>query len=1176
MENWDNTFETYEEFEKRMALDNYYGDYSASVKQKLVAKNLPKVSNVYDVLYVNVREDMLAKNKSTIKSDDTTSSDLIRINNLKQNIKKEIDLLSSGEIYRNNNLTKNSLIDTATQLETIAKDKRKELLSKNPTKNLNIDSYGESARNLEITKNVSNNLNIDTYANGAKQGSESKNIKSNINIDTYAINARNSDLSVNKNIGINIDTYSNSSRNLSLSKNIPSNFSIDNYSTQEKNREVSSNIPSTLNIDTYAGNQRNSDLSVNVPISVNIDTYAGNQRNSEISSNIPSSLSIDTYASNARSSEISANIASILGIDTYSSNERAREVSSNIPSLINIDTYSNNERAREVSSNIPFTLNIDTYASNERALELSSNVAFNLNIDTYASNERAAELSTNVHIPINIDTYASNERATELSTNVHIPINIDTYANNERAAELSTNVHIPINIDTYAELAYIENVSSNVPSFVNIDTYAGEAYVENTYPNVPSAFSIDKIVNSQGVLSLNYFATSEDVFQYNTHNRNKYTLTNSNTYLDYIVNNLINPETKQPVPLAPTIYNGVSSINDGYDTYNKNILNYELQYQNSLLNLSSDFDSINSNARLYNLGRNYYSLINSPGGIGNGQLDVYRDNLENLYNKITGIPSGLIDYTTTYYDLFGGSKQKINEQTNATLKNYSAYIGGTVDGADNLLKPLSYSAGTAGSMMTNTQTQDLISNNFLNGEIVNSSLKQAPYSSSSDAERGVRKIINTIANSNDPKNLTFAQNFKTNQTEFIVGQNVKGMPKKTYQRYTYSNPSTSDSNLGRIPKLAFSIKNYSMPQERWQLSFPPYIKSYSDTAKADFTSHDFLGRPESVYTYSKSNRAGQISFVVLTDFAESVEMGWLKLDNDGNLISNNTITNDFSNVSFTNAQYVAAKKSIESQIASLQKSNAGLNNTINNLNKNSNSNNSTNTSTYTSQISTNNQNISNLQNTLQQVNVYAGANPYKEQNGKGGKLINATSQYHNTVEMVNMMKKNLMFQPAFFSGSKVDFKNKMEFLMKLTRPAVNPSVSGFAFTKPPIAHIVLGNWFNSDVIINSVSMDYSDAPWTLDIANPVAVQPMWATVTLDFTFIGSYGGGGTPVLSTDIGGFYSFKDENVNAVDIVPATQAGQSASSTSAGGSAHVYSGNISGNRSQGVGALPNLIPFN
>ena len=1140
-----------------------------------------------------------------------------------KNIKSNINIDTYAINARNSDLSVNKNIGI--NIDTYSSSSRNLSLSKNIPSNFSIDNYSTQEKNREVSSNIPSTLNIDTYANNARNSDLSVNVPISVNIDTYAGNQRNSEISSNIPSSLSIDTYASIARSSEISANIASMLGIDTYSGNERAREVSSNIPSLINIDTYSNNERAREVSSNIPFTLNIDTYAGNERALELSSNVAFNLNIDTYANNERASELSTNVHIPINIDTYASNERAAELSTNVHIPINIDTYASIERNNELATNVHIPINIDTYANNERAAELSTNVHIPINIDTYASIERNNELATNVHIPINIDTYASIQRALELSTNVHIPINIDTYASvernnelatnvpfilnidtyavnernnelatnvpfalnidtyatNERDFELAANLNIPINIDTYAELAYIENVSSNVPSFVNIDTYAGVAYVENISSNVPSSFSIDNVVNSQGVLNLNYFATYKDVYSYNVNNRNKYTLSNSNTYLDYIVNNAINPETKQPVPLAPTIYNGVSSINDGYYTYNKNILNFELQYQNSLSNLSSDFDSINSNARLYNLGRNYYSLINTPGGIGNGQLDVYKDNLETLYNKITELPSGLIDYKTTYYDLFGGSKQKINEQTNATLKNYSAYIGGTANGADNLLKPLSYSAGTAGSMMTNTQTQDLVSNNFLNGESVNSSSKQAPYSSSSDAERGVRKIINTIANSNDPKNLTFAQNFKTNQTEFIVGQNVKGTPKKTYQRYTYNNPSTSDSNLGRIPKLAFSIKNYSMPQERWQLSFPPYIKSYSDTAGADFTSHDFLGRPESVYTYSKSNRKGQISFVVLTDFAESVEMGWLKLDNDGNLISNNTITNDFSNVSFTNAQYVAAKKSIESQIASLQKSNASLNNTINNLNKNSNSNNSTNTSTYTSQISTNNQTISNLQNTLQQVNVYAGANPYKEQNSKGGKLIAATSQftgiYNNTVDMVNMMKKNLMFQPAFFSGSKVDFKNKMEFLMKLTRPAVNPAVSGFAFTKPPIAHIVLGTWFNSDVIINSVSMDYSDAPWTLDIvSNPVAVQPMWATVTLDFTFIGSYGGGGTPVLSTDIGGFYSYKDENVNAVDVIPTTQAGQSASSTSAGGSAHVYSGNISGNRSQGVGALPYLIPTN
>jgi len=148
------------------------------------------------------------------------------------------------------------------------------------------------------------------------------------------------------------------------------------------------------------------------------------------------------------------------------------------------------------------------------------------------------------------------------------------------------------------------------------------------------------------------------------------------------------------------------------------------------------------------------------------------------------------------------------------------------------------------------------------------------------------------------------------------------------------------------------------------------------------------------------------------------------------------------------------------------------------------------------------------------------------------------------------MKKELLFQPTYFSGSKVDFVNKMEFLMKLTRPAKNNSGSGFAFTLPPVSHINLGTWFNSDVIINSVSMDYADAPWTLDtLRNNYKVQPMWATVTLDFTFIGSYGGGGTPVLSTDEGGFYSFKQgfDNNAVVEIVQ--QEGQPASSTGGGG---------------------------
>ena len=96
----------------------------------------------------------------------------------------------------------------------------------------------------------------------------------------------------------------------------------------------------------------------------------------------------------------------------------------------------------------------------------------------------------------------------------------------------------------------------------------------------------------------------------------------------------------------------------------------------------------------------------------------------------------------------------------------------------------------------------------------------------------------------------------------------------------------------------------------------------------------------------------------------------------------------------------------------------------------------------------------------------------------------------------------------------------MEFLSKLTRPARNNSTSdGFSFTDPPVCHIHLGDWFNHDIIIDGVSYDYSDAPWTLDGGK---TYPMWCTVTVNFNIIGSYGANATEdaPLATDTGGFF--------------------------------------------------------
>jgi hypothetical protein len=127
---------------------------------------------------------------------------------------------------------------------------------------------------------------------------------------------------------------------------------------------------------------------------------------------------------------------------------------------------------------------------------------------------------------------------------------------------------------------------------------------------------------------------------------------------------------------------------------------------------------------------------------------------------------------------------------------------------------------------------------------------------------------------------------------------------------------------------------------------------------------------------------------------------------------------------------------------------------------------------------------------------------------------------------IEEMIKNLAFQPAFFSGSKADFKTRMEFLAKLTRPANNTNSGGFSFTLPPVCHIRLGDWLHHDIIVNSVSYDYTDSPWTFDGKVRSTVQPMWANVTISFNIIGpAGGGGGVPLTSSAKQGFFGTKTE---------------------------------------------------
>ena len=279
-------------------------------------------------------------------------------------------------------------------------------------------------------------------------------------------------------------------------------------------------------------------------------------------------------------------------------------------------------------------------------------------------------------------------------------------------------------------------------------------------------------------------------------------------------------------------------------------------------------------------------------------------------------------------------------------------------------------------------------------------------------------------------------------------------------------------------------------------------------------------------------------FFVLTDYAEVVNIGY-KFNSNGSV---EVLTQEFDNINFTEGDFGGDSKKLE-EVYGLQSQIEGDIGALAEIDQKINENNGggeigilqkqkqdalqkiTNSRTKIWELATAKK-VSYSESGPSSKNVY---NDLLTTKGFEDGYINSTVV--DTMKRINDMKNGLKFQPAYFSGSKIDFLNKIEFLEKMTRPSRNDNNSdgegtGFSFIKPPICHMHLGDWFNHDIIINSISYDYTDAPWTLD--DKGRVQPMWASVSIDFDIVGIYRHVNGPALTaTDQGGFFSDLKSNV-------------------------------------------------
>ena len=119
--------------------------------------------------------------------------------------------------------------------------------------------------------------------------------------------------------------------------------------------------------------------------------------------------------------------------------------------------------------------------------------------------------------------------------------------------------------------------------------------------------------------------------------------------------------------------------------------------------------------------------------------------------------------------------------------------------------------------------------------------------------------------------------------------------------------------------------------------------------------------------------------------------------------------------------------------------------------------------------------------------------------------------------IVNRIKH---FDPAYHSITPEGFNARLTFLQQCTRQGPTTSVNGgyvstnsndylkyagnLSFGRAPYCILRIGDFFNTKILIDSISIDYDNGGGTQWDLNPegIGVQPMMANVNLNFKFIG--------------------------------------------------------------------------
>jgi hypothetical protein len=165
-------------------------------------------------------------------------------------------------------------------------------------------------------------------------------------------------------------------------------------------------------------------------------------------------------------------------------------------------------------------------------------------------------------------------------------------------------------------------------------------------------------------------------------------------------------------------------------------------------------------------------------------------------------------------------------------------------------------------------------------------------------------------------------------------------------------------------------------------------------------------------------------------------------------------------------------------------------------------------------------------NTREQVVNRQERQTYKDLTKRLARKLLTECNYFEYLERTNPMiydgikSKIKYFQPAFHSITPEGLNSRLVFLQQCMRPGdtiptvsttgqgqeqlIYNDVSNSAFGAPPICVLRIGDFFNTKIAIDQISLKYDDGKFDL---NPegIGIQPMIATVSISFSFIGAHG-----------------------------------------------------------------------